>query len=217
MPPIRRQHPDITPEEQQAAAIEDAAQDGCITCRQTKAEKLTAVAIGIAFGNIITEATGDASHLEEAARLAANGDWVETDKVVYAAFQHAYHRGENRFSEHRDSALRNALSFAEYLHRDAEFAVSNLEMAHECLDGTFKEEDDGYTAAKHLRNCQTMALSAACTLLWRHPQALQMGQDIAEAQCPHTQGREWTKRERVRIQAQYAPEALNAPADAATA
>ena len=189
MPPIKRHNPDITPHEKQALAIQDAALDGCTTCRQTKAEHLTAVATGITLGNAITEATGDTSHLEEAAKLARNGDWQETHKTVYAALKTALHRSAANLIEHGNYALQDAVSILHLLNLDAELAVSNLRMADECLNGTFIQQNDGYTAAQHLWTCQTMAIGAACSLLLYHRQTLQMGRDIAAPQCTHTQDR----------------------------
>ena len=66
---------------EEVLALERAALDRCMHCRQEIAGRLTALATGLAAAKAIARVTGDDGPLEHQAALARDGNWVQADRV----------------------------------------------------------------------------------------------------------------------------------------
>ena len=172
-------------------------------CRQSKAERLTALALGYTLANAIRRAR-DGLYPRTTARDAANaGNWQEAARITGAAIRTALGATHDALNEDRNSLYNRALQPVFQLSTHTGHATSNLHMAQECLDGTYEPlpVNPHYKARNHLWNCQIMAITGALNAMADDGQALSQAAAVANHPCTHTAQREWTEREKTRIPA----------------
>ena len=183
----RHQHPPTDPAVQpirqpiHRQRTEAALAGCCMRCRQSKAERLTALALGYTLADTIRSARGRLTPMASARAAAAAGDWQEAHRITHDALLSALGEAHDAIHEDRNPLYNRALQPVHTLSVHISHATSNLDMAQECLDGDFQPDDEHpeYTAEKHLWNCQLMAT----------PDALSAAARIAETPCTHPASR----------------------------
>ena len=178
-------------------SLKGRAMDCCMNCRQQTAEKLTAVALGIAVANAETRLEGDPERLRRARQAALDGDWKEADRQTSTRM--------NLEMQHSRSRNPDAARAAQ-LAADANFATFNLSMAEDCGTRSFipTESDPTYTAEAHLWNCIVMAISAASTAISHDEEAMEMAEEATAQTCEHQEAKEWVRQETQRIREERA-------------
>ena len=177
-----------TPREhsEEAQALERAALDRCMHCRQEIAGRLTALATGLAAAKAIARATGDDGPLEHLAELARDGNWAQANRVNSETTSRLIHQAEQQLLHERSpegwQRLEGLISRGRgngiTITDDAHWAVFNMNMAKDCLDPDYGPGEDGYRA---------------------RPEATAEAERVIAAQCHHAAAHQWARDESHRI------------------
>lgn len=190
-----------------AKELDQQARNACMRCQLQNAGILIAIAIGHTLADKLARCTGASNHIPKAREAAGNGDWQQADLVARNLLQERLTLAQIAMEMDRDPEPGMALAPATIMAKDVGFAVLNLQMADECLNGNFKPQP-GYPQYKlrhHLWNCANMAIAKACETMQHDAEALQKAEQSI-VPCTHQAAKDWALREAQRIRQNAATE-----------